>query len=155
MPKTKKTDLQVLRALMGLPAGKLSGNEKTVFRRMFEDVNGGMVIGLSKKQRMWAESVYDKHDLDNPKNRAPEAPPAPVAPKPKTSFVSSPKAQAQIEAFRRRRIELGLPDPIPEAELPRLISTITEETMVAIDAKAKERGMASEDLAVAYIRKLL
>jgi len=67
MPKTKKTDLQVLRALLSLPDGKLSTREKQIFQAMYDNVATGMVIQLSKKQRLWTDSVYDRFDLDNPK----------------------------------------------------------------------------------------
>jgi hypothetical protein len=72
VPQAKKTDLQVLRALLSMPAGKLSASEKRVFQEMFDKVATGHILRLSPKQRMWADSVYDKHDLDKerppPKN---------------------------------------------------------------------------------------
>jgi hypothetical protein len=67
MPKTKKTDLQVLRALLSMPDGKLSAGEKRAFQAMYDNVASGMIIQLSKKQRLWTDSVYDRFDLDNPK----------------------------------------------------------------------------------------
>jgi hypothetical protein len=59
----KKTDLQILRALLSLPMGKISPREKQVFQGMYDSVATGQVINLSKKQRLWAESVYDKLEL--------------------------------------------------------------------------------------------
>jgi hypothetical protein len=70
MPKTKKTDLQVLRALLSLPADKLSTSERSAFQAMYDQVASGHVLSLSFKQRAWADAVYDKHNLDN------ERPPA-------------------------------------------------------------------------------
>ena len=52
-----------------MPAGKLSSSEKNVFQEMFDKVATAMITRLSPKQRIWVESVYDKHDLD--KERAP------------------------------------------------------------------------------------
>ena len=89
MPKTKKTDLQVLRALLSMPPGKLSTSEQSSFQAMYDQVATGRQLSLSQKQRMWADSVYDKHDLDK------ERPPArPVAIKDKgllTGLDSLPK----------------------------------------------------------------
>ena len=79
MPKTKKTDLQVLRALLSMPVGKLTASEKSSFQGMYDQVASGRVISLSKKQREWADAAYDRHDLDK------ERPPArPVEVKDKT-----------------------------------------------------------------------
>jgi hypothetical protein len=70
MPTAKKTDLQVLRALLSMPAGKLTPSEKRVFQEMYDKLATGHILNLSPKQRMWADSIYDKHDLDK------ERPPA-------------------------------------------------------------------------------
>lgn len=64
MPKSKKTDLQVLRALLSLPDGKLSGSERTSFQSMYDQMATGRVISLSSRQRAWANEVYDRLDLD-------------------------------------------------------------------------------------------
>lgn len=64
MPTTKKTDLQVLRAILNLPPPKLSVSERKTFQAMYDQLAAGMMIGLSKKQRVWADSVYDRNDLD-------------------------------------------------------------------------------------------
>lgn len=69
VPKAKKTDLQVLRALLSMPSGKLTPQEKRAFQEMFDKVMTGHLLKLSPKQRIWAESIYDKHDLD--KERTP------------------------------------------------------------------------------------
>jgi len=57
-----------------MPAGKLSQSEKRVFQEMFDKIATGHILKLSPKQRMWADSIYDKHDLDK------ERPPAKVIP---------------------------------------------------------------------------
>jgi hypothetical protein len=55
-----------------MSAGKLSSSEKRVFQEMFDKLSTGHILKLSPKQRMWADSIYDKHDLDKerppPKN---------------------------------------------------------------------------------------
>ena len=65
VPKTKKSDLQILKALLSMPAGKLTASEKRVFQEMYDKVASAMILRLSPKQRMWIESAYDKNDLDN------------------------------------------------------------------------------------------
>lgn len=47
-----------------MPTGKLSQSEKRVFQEMFDKVSTGHILRLSPKQRIWADSIYDKHDLD-------------------------------------------------------------------------------------------
>jgi len=64
VPTTKKTDLQVLRAVLNLPTDKLGYQERKPFQAMYDQLAAGMMIGLSKKQRAWVDSVYDKNDLD-------------------------------------------------------------------------------------------
>ena len=49
--------------LLSLPAGKLSSSEKRAFQAMFDDLANGKIIGLSKKQKAWANEVYVKNDL--------------------------------------------------------------------------------------------
>jgi len=73
MPKTKKTDLQVLKALLGCPVGKLSSSEKSSFQGMYDKVATGQQIGLSQKQRVWADAVYDKLKLDDERTYTPQA----------------------------------------------------------------------------------
>lgn len=62
--QTKKTDLQLLKALLSCPVGKLSPAEKSSFQAMYDRVATGMQIGLSPKQRAWVEGAYLKLDLD-------------------------------------------------------------------------------------------
>jgi hypothetical protein len=57
------TDLKLLQILLSLPTGKLSNSERRAFHAMFDDLSNGKYIGLSKKQREWAEQVYLKNDL--------------------------------------------------------------------------------------------
>lgn len=57
------SDRQLLRILLSLPAGKLTASEKKAFQSMFDNLENGKVIGLGRKQRSWAESVYMKHEL--------------------------------------------------------------------------------------------
>jgi hypothetical protein len=47
-----------------MPVGKLSQSEKRVFQEMYDKLATGYILKLSPKQRMWADSIYDKHDLD-------------------------------------------------------------------------------------------
>lgn len=57
----------MLTALLGLPLGKLSNAERKAFQQMYDLLATGGAIGLSHKQRQWADGVYDKHDLDKPR----------------------------------------------------------------------------------------
>lgn len=70
MPKTEQTDLQVLHALLSLPSSQLTDHEKPAFQAMYDDLATGRRARLTLQQRLWADSVYDKHDLDK------ERPPA-------------------------------------------------------------------------------
>lgn len=72
MPKTKKTDLQVLHALLSMPANKLTASEADAFQKMYDQMASGRQVALSLQQRLWADAVYDKHDLD--KERPPARP---------------------------------------------------------------------------------
>jgi hypothetical protein len=163
MPKTKKTDLQVLRAVLSLPRGKLSSNEKTVFQRMYDDVAGGMVISLSKKQRAWVDGVYDKHDLDKPQNRGntevkvldkSRLHKEPASQKP--HYHVTDKGKAQIEAILARARELGLPNPIPDEMVPQLIDVIPSDVKELIVKKvAASKTLTVESLSAAYLRRLL
>lgn len=47
-----------------MPSGKLSTSEKRAFQGMFDQLATGRTVHLSPRQRDWAHSVYDKHDLD-------------------------------------------------------------------------------------------
>lgn len=56
------TDRTLLLSILGVPQ-LLTTNEKTVFRRMLEDIQEGNVISLSKNQRAWVQERYDHHNL--------------------------------------------------------------------------------------------
>jgi hypothetical protein len=56
-----RTDRATLSAL--LTSGKLTGSEQGVFQGWYDDIMGGKRIGLSPKERLWADSVYEKHKL--------------------------------------------------------------------------------------------
>ena len=56
-----RTDRVTLNAL--LTSGRLTHSEQTAFQQMFDDLIGGKVIGLSPKQRLWADSVFERHKL--------------------------------------------------------------------------------------------
>jgi len=56
-----RTDRVTLNAL--LTSGKLTGGEQRVFQGWYDDLMNGMKIGLTPKERLWADSVYDKHKL--------------------------------------------------------------------------------------------
>lgn len=58
------TDKNLLCGLLDAGRAKLSDSEVTAFTRMLEDLEGGMVIRLSKAQRLWAEQRYLQLDLD-------------------------------------------------------------------------------------------
>lgn len=57
------TDLQMLRAILVLSAKRLKPAEKRAFQGMYDDLQNGVIIHLSKKQRAWVKSVYQDHDL--------------------------------------------------------------------------------------------
>jgi len=59
--KPTRTDRATLNAL--LTSNKLTRSEQVAFQQMFDDLVGGKIIELSKKQRLWADSVYEKHKL--------------------------------------------------------------------------------------------
>lgn len=59
--KRERTDKATLNAL--LTCGKLTSGEQTAFQHMFDDLMGGKIIELSKKQRLWADSVYEKYKV--------------------------------------------------------------------------------------------
>lgn len=70
--QVKKTDLQILKALLSCPAGKLSPSEKSSFQAMYDRVASGSQISLSPKQRAWAEGTYAKLDLDKERTFIPQ-----------------------------------------------------------------------------------
>lgn len=57
------SDMQMLRALLLLPTGKLSGGDKRAFQGMYDDLVNGKLVRLSEKQRLWVSSAYGRHDL--------------------------------------------------------------------------------------------
>jgi hypothetical protein len=59
--KAPRTDRATLSAL--LTCGKLTSSERTAFQQMYDDIMGGRVIDLSKKQRLWADSLFEKYKL--------------------------------------------------------------------------------------------
>jgi hypothetical protein len=62
MPKPqRRTDRVTLSAL--LTSGLLTASEQRVFQGWYDDVMGGKRIELTPNERMWADSVYDKHKL--------------------------------------------------------------------------------------------
>ena len=59
MPRPQpRTDRVTLSAL--LTSGKLSGAQQKVFQGMYDDLMGGKIISLSEKQRLWADTLYNK-----------------------------------------------------------------------------------------------
>jgi hypothetical protein len=59
--KVVRSDRATLSAL--LTSGKLTGGELSAFQQMYDDLMGGKIIDLSKKQRLWADSVYEKYKV--------------------------------------------------------------------------------------------
>lgn len=57
------SDMQMLRALLLLPVGKLSPGDKRAFQNMYDDLMNGKLVRLSEKQRLWVNSAYQRHDL--------------------------------------------------------------------------------------------
>lgn len=56
-----RTDRVTLNGL--LTSGKLSSSEKAAFQQMFDDLAQGRIIGLSQKQRLWADSLWQKYKV--------------------------------------------------------------------------------------------
>ena len=61
MSSPKVSDLTMLHALIG--SRKLAGKEAKSFQDMWDDLQMGRQIGLSKAQRAWAEKRYNDLDL--------------------------------------------------------------------------------------------
>lgn len=59
--KRVRTDSATLNGL--LTCGKLTRAEQSAFQEMFDNLAQGMVIQLSPKQRIWADSVYEKYKV--------------------------------------------------------------------------------------------
>jgi hypothetical protein len=58
-----KTDLTLLRALLDAGLKRISGSEEKAFKGMLRDLESGMLVKLSKAQRVWVESKYNALDL--------------------------------------------------------------------------------------------
>jgi hypothetical protein len=57
----QRTDRATLEGL--LTCGKLTRGEQTAFQQMYDDLMGGKIIGLTKNQRLWADTVYEKNKV--------------------------------------------------------------------------------------------
>lgn len=57
------SDMQMLRALLLLPVGRLASGDRKAFQGMYDDLVNGKMVKLSNKQRVWAEGSYNRHDL--------------------------------------------------------------------------------------------
>jgi hypothetical protein len=57
------SDMQMIRALLLLPAGKLSGGDKRAFQAMYDDLVNGKLVRLSVKQRAWVEGAFNRNNL--------------------------------------------------------------------------------------------
>jgi hypothetical protein len=57
----KPTDLTMLWAL--LSTKKLTMGERKAFQNMYDDLERGRMVGLSKQQRLWVEKRYTDLDL--------------------------------------------------------------------------------------------
>jgi hypothetical protein len=64
MANLQITDKTLLRSLLDAGRPKLSPSEITAFTRMLEDLEAGMLVRLSKAQRLWTEQKYSQLDLD-------------------------------------------------------------------------------------------
>lgn len=60
-PRPPRTDRVVLSAI--LDCGKLNRAEQSAFQQMYDDINAGKVVDLTSRQRLWADSVYDKYNV--------------------------------------------------------------------------------------------
>jgi len=58
-----KTDFTLLRALLDAGLKRISLSEEKAFKGMLRDLEGGMIVKLSKDQRAWVESRYNALDL--------------------------------------------------------------------------------------------
>ena len=68
--KNGLTDLQILRVVLKVRS-KLKPSEDKAFRGMLSDLERGMLINLSKKQRKWVEEAYYRLNLDRPESALP------------------------------------------------------------------------------------
>jgi hypothetical protein len=60
----KPTDLTILRALLDAGKKHLSESETKAFSGMLRDMEAGVIVRLTKPQRVWAESKYNHLNLD-------------------------------------------------------------------------------------------
>ena len=60
-PRPPRTDRIVLSAI--LACGKLTRAEQSSFQKMYDDLDAAKIIDLTKKQRLWADAVYDKYNV--------------------------------------------------------------------------------------------
>lgn len=58
-----KTDLTLLRALLDAGLKRISASEERAFRGMLRDLESGLIVKLSKAQRVWVEGKYNALDL--------------------------------------------------------------------------------------------
>ena len=58
MPAPKLSDRETLRQL--LESGKLNADESQTFRTMYDDLVAGRIALLDRKQRLWAETLYNE-----------------------------------------------------------------------------------------------
>lgn len=58
-----KTDLTLLRALLDAGLKRISASEEKAFKGMLRDLESGMIVKLSKAQRLWVEGKYNALDL--------------------------------------------------------------------------------------------
>lgn len=82
-----KTDFTLLRALLDAGLKRISLSEEKAFKGMLRDLESGLIIKLSKAQRMWVEGKYNALDLQRAyANKAP----------PKVKVVIRPSGSEQI-----------------------------------------------------------
>lgn len=144
----KLSDLQILRALLSQSDGTLSPSEKRAFQHMYDNVAAGMVIQLSKKQRLWLDGVYAK--LKDDRKLQPGQKKVEV----KDKQLLRPQPTSKASLLQRARA-LGLPDPVPEDKLPLLFEGLSAAEKSAIARRASEKGCSSETLALAYVKRLV
>ena len=68
----QRTDKATLNGL--LLSGKLSPDQQRAFQNMYDDLMNGKIVNLSKKQRLWADTLWQQHKVgDMVFNRRKEA----------------------------------------------------------------------------------
>lgn len=87
-----KTDLTLLRALLDAGLKRISASEEKAFRGMLRDLESGLIIKLSKPQRLWVEGKYNALDLQRAYvNKAPPKVKVTVRPSGAESIWDRPK----------------------------------------------------------------